>query len=89
MVVSTQHGAWVAPPERTIWTPGDVSHAVRMMGAVSTRSVLIEPEAPGSLGNTKKVIPVSPLLRNLLEAACEKPPEYEGARHFGGTAHGA
>jgi hypothetical protein len=24
-----------------------------------------------------------------LEAACEKPPEYEGARHFGGTAHGA
>ncbi|MBB3356242.1 MULTISPECIES: helix-turn-helix domain-containing protein [unclassified Novosphingobium] len=77
VVVSTPHGAWVAPPERAIWTPGGVSHAVRMVGEVSTRSVLIEPDVPGSLGNANKVIPVSPLLRHLLEAACDIPPEYD------------
>lgn len=83
VVVSTQHGAWVAPPERAIWTPGGVSHAVRMVGAVSTRSVLIEPESPGYLGEANKVIPVSPLLRNLLEAACDIPAEYDVAGRDG------
>lgn len=76
VVVSTPRGAWVAPPERAVWTPGGCPHAVRMVGAVSTRSVLIEPDTKGSLGDSNKVIQVSPLLRALLEAACEIPPEY-------------
>ncbi|WP_404478983.1 AraC family transcriptional regulator [Novosphingobium sp. BL-52-GroH] len=77
VVVSTAHGAWVAPPERAVWTPGGCPHAVRMVGAVSTRSVLIEAEAEGSLGERNKVIQVSPLLRSLLEAACDIRPEYD------------
>jgi AraC-like DNA-binding protein len=77
VVVSTARGAWVAPPERAVWTPGGCSHAVRMVGAVSTRSVLIEPDAHGSLGESNRVIQVSSLLRSLLEAACDIPPEYD------------
>jgi AraC-like DNA-binding protein/quercetin dioxygenase-like cupin family protein len=77
VVVSTPHGAWVAPPERAIWTPGGCSHSVRMVGTVSTRSVLIEPGATGSLGPDSKVIRISPLLRSLLDAACEIAPEYD------------
>jgi len=76
IVVSTPHGAWVAPPERAVWTPGGVRHSVRMIGAVSTRGVLIEPDAPGSLGPANRVIQVAPLLRNLLETACAIEPEY-------------
>lgn len=76
VVVSTPHGAWVAPPERAIWTPGGCPHAVRMVGAVSTRSVLIEPGIEGSLGDRNKVIQVSPLLRCLLEEASHIPAEY-------------
>lgn len=83
IVVSTPHGAWVAPPERAIWTPGGCSHAVRMVGAVSTRSVLIEPDALGSLGPANKVITISPLLRSLLEAACDIEPEYDVAGRDG------
>jgi len=77
VVVSTPYGAWVAPPERAVWTPGGCPHAVRMIGAVSTRSVLIEVDAEGSLGSSNKVIQVSSLLRSLLEAACDIPPEYD------------
>jgi AraC-like DNA-binding protein len=77
VVLSTAEGAWVAPPERAIWTPGGCRHSVRMVGAVSSRSVLIEPGAHGSLGESNKVIQVSPLLRALLESACSLPPEYE------------
>lgn len=83
VVVSTPHGAWVAPPERAVWTPGGCPHAVRMVGAVSTRSVLIEPTSTGSLGDANKVIHVSPLLRSLLEAACDIPSEYNVAGRDG------
>src|SRR5690349_15610312 len=37
VVVSTPYGAWVAPPERAVWTPPTVLHSVRMVGSVSTR----------------------------------------------------
>lgn len=83
VVVSTPNGAWVAPPERAIWTPGGIRHSVRMVGAVSTRSVLIAPGAEGGLGGANKVIQISRLLRSLLETACEIRPEYEVAGRDG------
>jgi AraC-like DNA-binding protein len=76
VVVSTAHGAWVAPPERAVWTPGGCRHSVRMVGAVSTRGVLIEADAPGWLGPDNRVIQVSPLLRSLLDTAYLIAPEY-------------
>jgi hypothetical protein len=77
VAVSTPQGAWVAPPERAVWIPGGTPHAVRMVGAVSTRSVMIEPGVCGALGSACRVIEVSPLLRNLLVAATRLPREYD------------
>lgn len=76
-VVSTPHGAWVAPPERAVWTPAGVPHAVRMVGAVVTRNVLLDAATSPALGPDSVVIAVSPLLRSLLIAACDIAPEYE------------
>lgn len=81
VAVSTPQGAWVAPPERAVWIPGGTPHAVRMVGAVQTRSVLIEPSACPALGGACRVVAVSPLLRQLLLAAAEISVEYdEGGR---------
>lgn len=77
VAVSTPHGAWVAPPERAVWIPGGTPHAVRMVGAVQTRSVLIEPTACPTLAQSCRVIGVSPLLRQLLVSAAEVPIEYD------------
>jgi AraC-like DNA-binding protein len=77
VAVSTDEGAWVAPPERAVWIPGGTPHAVRMVGAVSTRSVLIEPAACPGLWKHCQVLAVSLLLRNLLVAAGEIPMEYD------------
>jgi AraC-like DNA-binding protein len=82
-VVSTPEGAWIAPPERGVWTPGGVPHSVRMVGATSTRSVLIEEGAARSLGSRSKVLAVSLLLRDLLVAASDIPPEYDPAGRDG------
>lgn len=77
VTVSTPEGAWVAPPERAVWIPGGMPHAVHMVGAVQTRSVLIEPAACPQMGRTCRVIAVSPLLRQLLVAAADIPVEYD------------
>lgn len=76
MAVSTPTGAWVAPPERAVWIPGGTPHSVRMVGAVQTRSVLVEPGECAGRGTECQVVGVSPLLRQLLSAAAEVPPEY-------------
>jgi AraC-like DNA-binding protein len=77
IAVSTPHGAWTAPPERGVWIPGGTPHSVRMVGEVSTRSVLIEPGAAPGLGDRCRVVGVAPLLRQLLVAAAEMPAEYD------------
>lgn len=75
--VSTSEGTWVAPPERAVWIPAGTQHAVRMVGAVQTRSVLIEPVACPSLNGGCRIIAVSTLLRQLLITAAELPLEYD------------
>ena len=83
IVVSTPYGAWVAPSERAVWTPGGCQHSVRMVGAVSTRSVLVNPGALGWLGSHNKVIQVSPLLRSLLDEASGIVADYDEAGRDG------
>jgi AraC-like DNA-binding protein len=83
VAVSTPEGAWVAPPERAVWIPGGTPHAVRMVGTVQTRSVLIEPAASIALGLACRVLAVSPLLRQLLVTASELPLEYDEQGHDG------
>lgn len=77
VAVSTPGGAWVAPPERGVWIPSGTPHAVRMVGAVQTRSVLIDPSACPTLARSCRVVGVSPLLRQLLVAAAAMPVDYD------------
>ena len=76
IAVGTPSGTWVAPPERAVWIPAGIPHSVRMVGAVQTRSVLIEP-AISAFSAACQVVAVSPLLRQLLVAAAEIPTEYD------------
>jgi AraC-like DNA-binding protein len=77
VAVSTPEGAWVAPPERAVWIPCGTPHAVRMVGPVQTRSVFIEPGFSAAIGQSCRVVGVSPLLRQLLVTAAEIPVEYD------------
>jgi AraC-like DNA-binding protein len=77
VAVSTPQGAWTAPPERAVWIPAGVPHSVRMVGVVSTRSVLIQPQVLPGFGDRCRVVGISPLLRQLLVAAADVPPEYD------------
>lgn len=77
MLVRTGQGAWMVPPSQAVWIPGGTVHAIAMIGAVSTRSVYVEPEARPGLARDCRVIGVPPLLRHLLIAAVDVPAEYD------------
>lgn len=83
MQVDTPTGRWLVPPQRAVWLPPRIEHAVDMLADVEMRSVYIapewlvaHPEAP-RLGR-EFVVAVGPLLREAILGAFR--PDVAGAR---------
>lgn len=66
MTVSTDGGWWVAPPQRAVWVPPAVRHAVRMSGPVQVRTVYFDPAFVPGAPAAPHVVQVTPLLRELV-----------------------
>ena len=77
VMVATAQGTWVVPPERGMWIPGGVVHDVRMLGAVSTRSLFLEPAAAEAMPRRCEVVGISPFMRSLMAEAVDLPVEYD------------
>jgi len=73
MVVATEAGRWIVPPERAVWIPAGVHHEVTALGPVSMRSLYVEPEVSVALPRDCRVLGVSPLVRHLLLEAVDLP----------------
>jgi len=76
MIVRSDAGSWVVPPNRAAWLIAGVEHEVGMYGAVKIRTVFIDPATAPQLPDTSCVIEVSPLLRELIVAAVRIPVDY-------------
>ena len=78
ITVITPASSWVVPPERAVWIPPGLSHAVRMGGRTAIRSVYVREPAARAAGLPLqcRVVAVSPLLRALLLEAVDLPPLY-------------
>jgi AraC-like DNA-binding protein len=63
MTVTTEHGTWVVPPERAVWVPARVGHAIRMTGRVSMRTIYLADSLGPLAGAECCVVQVSRLLR--------------------------
>jgi AraC-like DNA-binding protein/mannose-6-phosphate isomerase-like protein (cupin superfamily) len=77
MTVTTPDGSWVVPPHRALWVPAATDHAIRMTGAVSMRTLYVEPGAAAPMPRQCCVLSVSPLLRELILRAMELPRLYD------------
>ncbi|WBG61668.1 AraC family transcriptional regulator [Pseudomonas citronellolis] len=78
LVVETPAGRWVTPPTRGVWLQAGVEHSLRMRGVTRVRSLFVNPDAIDGLPLGDCVIDVSPLLRELIQAATQVPGRYEG-----------
>ena len=76
MHVTTPSGFWALPPLRALWVPAGVPHGVDMIGAVSMRSLYIQPDAAHTYWPQCQVIEVSGLLRELILTLTAEPIDY-------------
>lgn len=83
MRIDTPDAAYLVPPSTALFMPADVLHAVRMDGPVAMRALFLREDAASRAGARMAVIAVSPLLREVILAACAEPLHWE----LGGRAH--
>jgi len=69
MVVHTDAGSWIVPPNRALWITTGLRHTVTMAGDVLMRTAYIDAAKVTTLPHESSVINVSPLLRELLVEA--------------------
>lgn len=77
MRVSTDDGMWIVPPQRALWMPGGVRHGIVMLGNVTMRTLYLKTDAAPFMPATCHVLPVTPLLRELIVRATELPVQYD------------
>lgn len=88
MTVETAHGQWVAPPNRCVWIPGGMEHEIVINQAAAMRTLYVEPGARPDLPPTPRTMSVSPLMRELIQAAVISTHAPDPADFAPGTANG-
>ncbi|WP_300620453.1 helix-turn-helix transcriptional regulator [Dokdonella sp.] len=76
MIVGTETGRWIVPPERAVWIPAGMHHEVRSLVHVSTRSVYVDPAIDPALPADCRVVAISALMRELLLETADLPLPY-------------
>ena len=82
MRIDTPTTAYTVPPALALVLPADTLHTVRMDGPVAMRALFLREDA-ATRANRTGVIAVSPLLREVILAACAEPVEWT----LGGRGH--
>ncbi|WP_353235763.1 helix-turn-helix transcriptional regulator [Diaphorobacter ruginosibacter] len=77
MVVHTDAGSWVIPPNRALWMVTGLRHTVTMSGDVLMRTAYIDVDKVPALPPVTCAINISPLLRELLVEAVRLSPTQE------------
>lgn len=65
VTVETKRGAFVVPPERAVWIPPDVVHAVTYLHDCAQRFLFVVPEAARHLPSEPAVVRLTPLISEL------------------------
>ena len=69
VLVQTQLGRWMVPPDHAMWIPAGVRHSVDMLGTISMRSIYVSPDAIDGLPGKVRVVGVTDLMRSLIAEA--------------------
>jgi len=76
MQLETQFGAWIVPPGFAAWIPANVPHQLRTIN-VTTHSLYFRAGAISQPPSRCQVVEVSPLLKELIDAAMFVPVLYD------------
>jgi AraC-like DNA-binding protein len=86
MRIATDGAAFVVPPGHALWMPAGEPHQVGIDGRVAMRALFLRADAAAAGPGRTTVLAVSPLLRELILAACAEPLEWDEAGRGGHLA---
>lgn len=66
MTVTTEVGAWTAPPHWAVWVPAQIRHSIRFIAPSRFTALYIRPESTPALPDRCTALAVSPLLAALI-----------------------
>jgi AraC-like DNA-binding protein/quercetin dioxygenase-like cupin family protein len=66
MEVRSGNGLWLIPPQFALWIPARTFHSIRMLAAVSMRTLYFRPNLNAHSRQSCEVLSISPLLRELI-----------------------
>lgn len=72
MRLRTERASLVVPPDRAAYIPGGLHHTVTMHGRVEMRTLYIAPPIDTPSRSEIRVLAVTPLLRELIDALCRE-----------------
>ena len=73
MRVATRSALFIVPPGTALWMPARTPHVTRMPTGLTMRALFLREDAALAGPGVVTVVAVSPLLRELILAACEQP----------------
>src|SRR5205814_8096228 len=84
MQVETPKGRWLVPPDRAVWVPARLAHAIGVLADIEMRSIYFQPRwlAARRASHQLKsefVVRVGPLLRELILALFDQRAERDRA----------
>ena len=71
--VATGTALFVVPPGTGLWVPAGARHVTRMPAGLRMRALFLREDAARAGPNAVTVVAISPLLRELILAACNEP----------------
>jgi AraC-like DNA-binding protein len=77
MRVAAAGSMWTVPPQRALWMPAGMVHGIVMLSAVTMRTLYLRDDAAAARPRACRVLPISPLLRELIVRATELPLDYD------------
>ena len=66
VMVSTDAGRWMVPPDHGMWIPAHTDHSVEIMGDVSMRSIYVAPAALGGMDDRLRVVALPDFVQSLI-----------------------
>lgn len=73
----TSAGTWIVPPERAVWMPSNIEHAVQSLTEAETRFLYLDTSVYKGLPDKVTVIHMTPLMRECLLAFLSLPRFYD------------
>lgn len=77
IAVTAEGATFVAPPERAVWVPANVTHETRHLASTRLRTLYVAANAAPGLPQQTTVVQVTALMRELMNVVVARPRQYD------------